>query len=71
MCNNKVSFWVARHVHGYREMQVTCGRTDPWGGRAICDACASDASTMAEIERQEAAIAADNAASQSAGWGDW
>ena len=75
MCENKVGFWVPRghHSRDYAlvERWVKCGRTDPWGGRAVCDDCASDPGTMAEIERQEAAIAADNWASRSAGYGDW
>lgn len=71
MCENKVGFWVAGNRFGYREVQVKCGRTDPWGGRAVCDDCAQDPATMADIERHEESIAADNAASRSAGWGDW
>ena len=70
MCDNKVSFWVPRG-YVYRETFVQCGRTDPWGGRAVCDDCASDPVISADIERQEAIIAADNAASRSAGFGDW
>ena len=70
MCENKVGFWVARG-HTYRETWVTCGRTDPWGHRAICDTCAQDPAIMADIEAHEESIAADNAASRSAGWGDW
>jgi hypothetical protein len=70
MCENKVGFWVPRG-YDYRETWVKCGRTDPWGGRAVCDTCASDPAIAADIERAEATIAADNAASRSAGWGDW
>lgn len=72
MCTNHVSYWFQRSWSRQpREYFVRCGNTDPYGGRAICDTCSSDPATMAEIDRHERTIAEDNAASHSAGWGDW
>jgi len=67
-CDNKVTFYVPRG-YSHRAVEVPCGRTDPWGGRAVCDTC--DELYGEQIAQEEAAIAADNAASRSAGWGDW
>ena len=69
-CKNKVSYYVP-HGYDYRESLVSCGNTDPHGGRAVCDKCASDPDNMREIERQEANIEADNWAAASAGYGDY
>ena len=69
-CENKVSYYIARGF-SYREVLVRCGLTDPYGERAICDCCASNPRKMAEIERHESDIAADNAAAKSAGWGEF
>ena len=59
ICKNKVSYWVPRG-YDYRETLVDCGGTDPHGGRAICDKCASNPAKMAEIRRREEDIEADN-----------
>ena len=69
-CNNKASYYVP-HGYDYREVLVPCGRTDPHGGRAVCDRCASDPKTMRAVERQEAIIEADNRAAASAGFGEY
>lgn len=69
-CKNKVSYYVPRG-YDYREVFVKCGNTDVYGGRAICDDCANDKRKMAEIERQEANIRADNEWARSAGWGEF
>jgi len=68
-CSNLVSYYVPRG-YDYREVAVRCGRTDPHGGRAICDTCQGNASKMQEISRQEDDAAADNAWLKSAGWGE-
>jgi hypothetical protein len=68
MCQNKVSYYVSRG-NEYREILIKCGYTNPYGGRAVCDDC--DAKYGEQIAREEEAIAADNWASRSAGWGDW
>jgi len=68
MCDNKVSYYVPRG-YDYREIFIKCGYTDPYGGRAVCDDC--DDKYGEQIAREEEAIAADNWASRSAGWGDW
>ena len=70
MCDNLVSFYVPRG-YDYREVTVRCGNTDPYGGRAVCDDCASDAQKMRDIQQQEECVRLDNEASHSAGWGDW
>lgn len=54
----------------YAKTKTKCGNTKVDGTRAICDECASDKRKMAEIERQEANIEADNAWAASAGWGE-
>ena len=68
-CNNPVRYYVARG-YSYREMTVKCGRTDPYGDRAICDQCSSDREKMRQIRNDEANIRADNDWLRSAGWGD-
>jgi hypothetical protein len=67
-CKEKVSFWVARG-YSHREVEVLCGRTDPYGGRATCESC--DRKYGAQIAQDERAIAEDNAAAASAGWGEY
>ncbi len=68
-CTNKVSYHVERG-YGYREIKVTCGRTDPHGNRAICSKCRRNPKTMKDIENNEANAASDNAWLRSAGWGE-
>ena len=70
MCDNRASYWVASGF-SHKEITVPCGRTDPYGGVAICDKCADDKDAMAAIQARERLIEEDNAASHSAGWGDW
>ena len=50
---------------------VQCGRTDPHGGRAICDECSTNHPLMEEIKRLEASIEADNQSAKSAGHGEY
>lgn len=69
MCSNMVTFYVERGL-SYRPVNVMCGRTDPWGGRAICDDCSNDALRRAMHEAQERDSRADNEAMHSAGCGD-
>jgi len=69
-CTNKVAFHVPRGF-GFRKVEVSCGRTDPWGSRAICHSCRLDSDIMARIKRHEDDIKADNEAARSAGWGDF
>ena len=68
-CDNRVNFFVPRG-YGYREVAVRCGRTDPHGGRAICDTCRGNARKMKALARQDDDAAADNAWLRSAGWGE-
>jgi len=70
MCDNKVSYHVTSG-YDYREVKVQCGRTDPYGSRAVCDECSSDHHKMEEIERHEASVEADNQSARSAGWGEF
>ena len=69
MCTKQVSYFVASGFL-YREVFVQCGRTDPHGGRALCDECASDKARRDEHRRILANSEADNAALRSAGWGE-
>jgi len=36
MCDNKISYYVPRGFD-YKEVLVPCGRTDPFGGLALCE----------------------------------
>jgi len=67
-CTNKVAYHVARG-YSYREIRIRCGYTDPYGGRVVCDDC--EEKYGEQIRSEEKAIASDNWASRSAGWGDW
>ena len=71
-CENKVSYYLTA-ASGFttREYLVRCGLTAPYGMRAICDECLSDPRKMAEIQRHEDDIKADNQAAASAGWGEF
>lgn len=69
MCDNQVLFYVTRG-YGYRETSVTCGNTDPWGKRTVCETCGNDAQEMRRIRDHEENVAADNAWLASAGWGE-
>ena len=68
-CENKVSFWVASG-YSHRETKVKCGNTNPYGGRTICEECASNPSERKAIQQHEENIAADNDWLRSAGWGE-
>jgi len=69
-CNNTFEMWVPKGYHGSLR-PIKCGNTMYNGDRAICDECRGDADRMADINRQEANIKADNEWSHSAGGGDW
>lgn len=69
-CSNRVSYYVPRG-YDYRETLVRCGNTDPHGGRAVCDQCASDQATMRQIAAEEETVRLDNEAARSAGWGEF
>lgn len=80
MCDERVSYWISSDGQGnfgldyfavWREIETKCGNTAHDGSRAICETCAGDPRTMAEIERQESNIDADNAWARSAGWGEF
>lgn len=58
MCDNKVSYYVPKG-YNYRKTTVKCGLTDPHGGRATCDTCASDPDIRRHIDNHEANIAYD------------
>ena len=66
MCDNVVT----RYTPKGREVPLRCGRTGFHGERIICDECRNDPHEMAEIERHERMIEADNAWLRSAGWGE-
>ena len=68
-CTNKVSFHIERGFD-YKEVKGACGRTDPYGNRAVCSECRSNPKTMKDIENNEANAAADNAWQRSANWGE-
>jgi len=68
-CSNLVSYYVPRG-YDYREVAVRCGRTDPHGGRAVCEPCRGNARKMKALARQDEAAAADNAWLKSAGRGE-
>ena len=70
MCSNMTEQWVPSGYHGSMR-PIRCGNTTIHGGRAICDQCAKSEDRMAEINRQEANVEADNAWAHSAGWGDF
>jgi hypothetical protein len=70
MCDNQVSYYIPRG-YDYREVMVQCGRTDPHGGRAICDECSTNHPLMEEIKRLEASVEADNQWAKSAGHGEY
>jgi len=36
MCDNKITYYVPKGFD-YREHLVQCGRTDPFGGLALCE----------------------------------
>lgn len=67
--NGTETFYIPRGF-SHREVEVSCGNTNPFGGRAICDKCAADPAEMRRIEQHEETIEADNAALRSAGWGE-
>jgi hypothetical protein len=69
MCDNKVELYAPRG-YDYVAYEAKCGTTDHYGDRVICDSCASDPAEMAEIERHQRNVAADNAWLRSAGWGE-
>lgn len=68
-CENRVPYYVARGF-GTREVQVRCGTTDPYGGRALCDECERNPAARAEHERILDDSEADNAWLESAGWNE-
>ena len=70
MCNNRVSYYVPRGFD-YREVKVQCGRTDVYGGVAICDQCAADPRAAAEIEHRRRLSDEINAEARAAGLGDF
>ena len=69
ICHNEVNYYVSSGID-CRKVSVRCGLTNPWGNRAICGPCQRDPAAVAEIERQEESIAADNAWLRSAAWGE-
>ena len=71
-CENKVTYsLITNSGFRTRDHLVRCGLTDPYGMRAICDECASTPRKMAEINRLEDDIKADNQWAKSAGWGEF
>ena len=68
-CENTIPYFIASGW-SHKEVAVKCGTTDPYGGRALCDQCASSKAERDEHERILANADADNAALASAGWGE-
>ena len=68
-CHNEVDYY-AVDLGPRCKVSVRCGLTNPWGNRAVCETCQRDPAAVAEIERQEESIEADNAWLRSAGWGE-
>ena len=73
MCDRLVGYWIPRDDGRLVRFGswLKCGNTAHDGSRAICDTCQNDPRAMAEIERQESSIEADNAWAASAGWGEF
>jgi hypothetical protein len=69
MCENTVTYYVPAG-HDYKEVSGKCGQTGYHGDRLVCYDCERDPCRMAEIERHERSVAADNAWLRSAGWGE-
>lgn len=69
MCTNQVTYFVVRG-YSHKEVQVQCGTTDPYGGRAQCDSCQKSKAAREQHERIMANSEADNAWLKSAGWGE-
>ena len=70
MCENTVTYNVPEGFD-YKEVFSVCGRTGYDGNILICHDCANDPRKLAEIERHERSVAADNAWARSAGWGEY
>ncbi len=51
-------------------IEFKCGNTDHYGERVLCDSCLEDPVVVAELERHQANVDADNAWLASAGWGE-
>ena len=70
MCENSVTFYVPRG-YSHRAVDVRCGRTDPWGGLAICDQCAADPAASADHERRLRISDEINAEARASGLGEF
>lgn len=68
-CENTVTYYVASG-YSHKAVEVSCGRTDPYGGRALCEACQENAAAREEHRRILEDAEADNAWLASAGWGE-
>jgi len=69
-CMNAKEVVVPRGRYDTRIIEMKCGETDHHGYRVICDSCLDSREAMAEIERHQANVDADNAWLSSAGWGE-
>lgn len=69
-CNNMTTQTIPKGWD-YVVRPIKCGNTTIHGTRAICDECRNNRDRMADIERQEANIEADNAWARSAGYGEY
>lgn len=68
-CENTITYYVPRG-YAFREVEVTCGTTDPHGNRAQCEECLNSRAAREENARILANSEADNAWMRSAGWGE-
>lgn len=68
-CSNTETYHVERHF-GVVQIEVSCGSTDPYGNRCLCEKCRKDPIKRAEHDRLLRVAEADNSWLRSAGWGD-
>ena len=59
-CKNEVSYYIPVG-YDHREHFVLCGNTDPHGGQAICEQCASNPAEVERCRLHEENAAADSA----------
>ena len=61
MCNNQVIFSVEVGMMRYKDFEIQCGTTDPYGGLALCEKC----------ESQREAILTNSDEPEDWGYQDW
>ena len=66
MCEERISYWIPEG-YDYKEVKVQCGRTNPYGGVALCNPCAKDPHVQAHL----AAAEDDNRIARALGLGEY